>query len=339
MFFLTTVVGSYPRPRWLIDELIKLQGKQKESESKFNAEVEEAFCKATKEIIEEQENLGIQLITDGQLRWNDALAYIAEKISGFEMNGLIRYYDNNFYYRRPEIVSNIEWVEPILVNDFLFSKKLSKKSEVKAVLPGPYTLYNLSINKSSFKKEELILKIGEALSKEIKALQSAGCNVIQIDEPSLVYTPPSSKDGEREVVEESLEKIFKVIFPSTKSMLYTYFSGLKEEHSFLLDLKFDVLGMDFVSGDSKKSNIDFLKEQKVEKKLALGLFDARNVKMESEESIKNLIEKIEKFSYHLESDEFYLNPNSGLEFLPREYALRKLKLISSIVKKLNEENG
>ena len=107
MFF-STVVGSYPRPRWLIDKLIALQGKQKESEDKINAQVEEAFCKATLQTIEKQEDNGTQLVTDGHLRWNDALVHITERIAGFKIGGLLRYYDNNFYYRRPEIIGKIE---------------------------------------------------------------------------------------------------------------------------------------------------------------------------------------------------------------------------------------
>ncbi len=331
MFF-STVAGSYPRPRWLIDGLIELQGKQKESESKIDSQVEEAFRKATSEVIQEQEEAGITLITDGQLRWNDALAHPAEKIPGFQMGGLIRYYDNNFYYRRPEVTGEVKWAEPILVDDFNFAKTSAKKCAVKSILPGPYTLHKLSANKTSLKGDGLILKLGEIFAREVQELQNAGCKFIQIDEPSLVYEPPISED-EREAVKAALEKIFTTISPGTTSILCTYFSALKEEHTFLLDLKFDVLGIDFIS--SPEQNLTFLKEQKVEKKLALGLFDARNVREEREEEIKELIDKISQYCNNL--NEVYLNPNCGLEFLPRKYALRKLKLISAIVKKLNQE--
>ncbi|MDD5111829.1 MAG: hypothetical protein PHG85_04745, partial [Candidatus Altiarchaeota archaeon] len=89
--FTTTVVGSYPRPNWLREELVRREGKQKKAGA-TDLTVGELYKKATAEVIAETESCGINLITDGQLLWTDALASFCEGLEGFKMTGLIRYY-------------------------------------------------------------------------------------------------------------------------------------------------------------------------------------------------------------------------------------------------------
>src|SRR6185436_16988852 len=97
----------------------------------------------TFEVIREQEEAGIELLTDGQIRWYDEQTYIAGRLAGVEINGLIRFFDTNTYYREPIVNGRIAWQEPILVRDYVFAREHATRP-VKAVLTGPYTLARLS---------------------------------------------------------------------------------------------------------------------------------------------------------------------------------------------------
>jgi 5-methyltetrahydropteroyltriglutamate--homocysteine methyltransferase len=87
------------------------------------------------------------------------------------------------------------------------------------------------------------------------------------------------------------------------------------------ELPVDVIGLDFVWG---KANWDALGDTKFEKKLGAGIVDARGTRLESEAEIA---ERIERLAKHLDAYRIYVNPSSGLEYLPRETAFEKLKIM------------
>lgn len=325
--FYKTVVGNYPRPDWLREELLKIEGKQKKV-GHSRKKVEELYSKGTAEVMKEFESSGLDLLTDGHLKWSDALAYFCEGLNGFKMTGLIRFYDNNFYYRQPEVVGKISWVKSFFTDDFNYARKCTQR-HVKCVLPGPYTLARLCKNSYYSSIEWLMVDLASAIAMEASALAKAGCRFIQIDEPSLVHDKEIKADVAK--IKEALEKIESAFSGTT--MLYTYFGGFNENIVELLDSKFDVIGFDFVEG---KNNIKFLKEHPIKKDVALGLINARDILMEKPDEIKKKIRKIINLT---SPKDVYVNPNWGLELIPREYALKKLRLLLATVDELKEEIG
>ena len=89
----------------------------------------------TVEVIGEQERAGIDVITDGQIRWQDPVTYIAGSLKGYEIGGLIRYFDTNTFYRQPEATARVAWQEPILVRDYAFAREHASQP-VKPVVTG-----------------------------------------------------------------------------------------------------------------------------------------------------------------------------------------------------------
>jgi 5-methyltetrahydropteroyltriglutamate--homocysteine methyltransferase len=65
-----------------------------------------------------------------------------------------------------------------------------------------------------------------------------------------------------------------------------------------------------------------MKHARFEKKLGLGIVDARNTRLESAEQISEAIKRVSEL---VPSDRLYVNPSCGLEYLPRETAFEKLK--------------
>src|SRR3990170_6997296 len=112
----TTVAGSYPkipnrpRPARLRQAIARLDRGEITAEELAQVEDE-----VTIEVIGEQVEAGLDLVTDGQIRWEDDQTRIAQRLDGFEITGLIRYFDTNTYYRQPNVTGPVGWREPILV--------------------------------------------------------------------------------------------------------------------------------------------------------------------------------------------------------------------------------
>src|SRR5205814_10405282 len=134
--------------------------------------VQQSVAKAT---IREQEEAGLDLVTDGQIRWNDPVSHLAGKLEGVKVNGLLRFFDTNFYFRQPIITAKLGWKGPWVQDEFIFAKKISKK-QVKQVLTGPYTLAKLSIVQTNAYPHlrDLVMDIADLMAREVEGLVRAG---------------------------------------------------------------------------------------------------------------------------------------------------------------------
>ncbi len=119
---IATVVGSYPkipnkpRPARLRNAINKLDRGQITPE-----ELAQVADEVTIEVLEEQADAGLDLVTDGQIRWDDEQTYLARGLEGVSISGLIRWFDTNMYYRQPAIEAAITWREPITLRDYSFA--------------------------------------------------------------------------------------------------------------------------------------------------------------------------------------------------------------------------
>jgi len=102
----TTVIGSYPRPKWL-REFIKgyREGKYKEDQ------LREAFDDAVIAVVHDQEDAGVDIPSDGEQRRDEMVEYFAERIGGFVFYGPVRVWGNN-YFRKPAVVSKLKYKGP-----------------------------------------------------------------------------------------------------------------------------------------------------------------------------------------------------------------------------------
>ncbi|OGC84617.1 MAG: hypothetical protein A2W07_05910, partial [candidate division Zixibacteria bacterium RBG_16_43_9] len=225
-------------------------------------------------------------------------------------------FNNNVYYRKPVIKSRIAFKDYTTLEDYKFAKANSSK-KLKVVLPGPLTWAKLSLDEYYKNLKTLVEDFSQILRKEAQRLDQEGVEYIQFDEPSLCNFPQ-----EIGLVKESLKIITSGL--KAKSILFSYFGSIKNLTPELLNLAVDIIGIDLVS---KPENLDALLEADVKKEVILGCLDARNTKMEDEKEIFKLIEKVAK---KIPPEKIYVSPSCGLEFLPHENALKKIKLLSSI---------
>ncbi len=157
----------------------------------------------------------------------------------------------------------------------------------------------------------LALAFAEALNQEARALQNAGASLIQINEPAILqfkddYTTFAAACSR---VTEGL---------TCEKALYLYFGDVEGIYPQILDLPFDLIGLDFVMGSQ---NGALLKRSPFTKKLGLGIIDARNTRLESPDGIAEMIRTL---GDGIDPDRIHVSPSAGLEFLPREVAQEKL---------------
>lgn len=316
---ITTVVGNYPKipnlphPAKLRKAIADFEAGKITSDDLHKVEDE-----VTLEVIGEQIEAGVDQITDGKIRWEDEQTYLARKLRGFTINGLIRYFDSNTYYRQPICEGRVVWTEPITVRDYEFAVKHSTKP-VKAALTGPYTLARLSANKHYASFADFVIALAGALHQEARALERAGATFIQFDEPAIL-----KHKSDWPIFEEAMKRLANGL--TVKLALYTYFGDVDGIYPQILSLPFAVIGLDFVQG---AQNWNVIKRAPFTKELGLGIVDARNTKLESVEELHRAFDKI---SRNVPLDQVQVNPTCGLEFLPRERAQEKLVNMVKAVK-------
>lgn len=324
MKILTASSGSYPRVGDKPGQLRLRKAYRKwEVGDISDQELEEVYIDYTEEVIREQEEAGLDVVTDGQLRWHDPISHFAKEIDGCNINGLLRYFDTNFYFRQPVVEESLDPPDNFVVDEFV-SAKHHTNTTVKPVITGPYTLARYSIDKRYGDLFDLTLEFADILGREIEKLIDAGADEIQIDEPGIL------KNKEDYPI---FSKAFRTLAKSCKDSqldLYFYFGDSASIYDDLQELPADLLALDFTYSPELP---DLIEEKGSEKPLGLGLIDARNTKMERVEEIVPIVERI---ALNIDADKVYLNPTTGVEYLPRKRAHEKLENMVEIADRAKE---
>jgi 5-methyltetrahydropteroyltriglutamate--homocysteine methyltransferase len=312
--------SSYPRigesPEY---QLLRRTIAQWEKGERTEADRSAAEDRMTELALSEQLHAGLDILTDGQIRWYDPISHVAGKLSGIRINGLLRFFDTNSYFRQPVIHGPIVWSRPLLVGDFLSAQAKSSRP-MKPVLTGPYTLAKLSIQEEGHagKLEPVLEGYTAALAREIAALAAAGATVIQVDEPALLKHPTDFPLFARSAATLAAGK------GHAHLALSFYFGDAAPLYARLQTLPVDILGFDFTYSPQL---IDIIANQGSDKVLVLGLVDGRNTRLEDPAAVARQLEKITR---RMDSRPVYLGPSCGLEHLPRDRAELKLRHLTTI---------
>lgn len=322
MTIATTVIGSYPKPPAEGDgfTLRKTLHAVERGEASAN-DVLAAQDDLVRTVIAEQEEAGIALVTDGAVRWDDIVTPFASHMAGFEIGGLLRWFDNNVYYRRPVCVGPVEWRGPASVRAYEFAATVAS-AQVKAVIPGPISFARLSVDEHYLDHKQFVLAIARVLAQEVFELEAAGARVIQLDEPSLPDSPEDLALARRAlaIITEELD--------AAETLVCTYFDDCKRIADGLDALPVDGIGFDLVAGPG---NLEVIKGLGSEKRVQAGVVDARNTKLEQTDV---LAEQMEALAALVGAERLRVAPSCGLEFLPREKARAKLEKLTEAAKKV-----
>ena len=318
------ICGSYPRPPELRKAIDRYEKGYITKE-----ELNSVYLKSLRMIIEIQERAGLNIISSGLLMWDDLLRPFAKGLEGIKLDGLLRFFDNNFYYRVPVIVDKIRRKKPIVLSE---AKNLAKHTTrlKKLVLPGPFTFIQLSRNEYYSSMRSLADDILDALVDEIKELAKF-IDFLQIDEPSLVDSEVPI-DNRKEGVNLVNELVSRIVIPRDKIIVATYFHLDEQCYQILLNLKTG-LHIDMVSTPRKAFNA--LKEYGFKGDLiSLGLIDSRNIKVENVEKIAN---KAYDILDEIHAKAVIFSTNTWLDYIPFENARSKVEVLGKLLQIMRGE--
>jgi 5-methyltetrahydropteroyltriglutamate--homocysteine methyltransferase len=131
-------------------------------------------------VIAEQEEAGLEILSDGHVRWDDRIGALAERIEGLELGEPEPYFDTGTTYRRPLPIREPRWDGPILLDGWKVAAAASPLP-VKATIVGPYTLAYLCAP-GAVGRDRLTMVLADVLSHELRSLFQAGCPLVQVDE-------------------------------------------------------------------------------------------------------------------------------------------------------------
>jgi len=178
----TTTVGSFPRPAWLAD--------REGTSVRFrldDAALREAQDDATVVALHIQEQVGLDLLTDGEQRRPHFIGHVLANLEGIDV---LAPRLKTVYRRRvmprpvPRVVGPVRRREPLVVDDLRFARAHTTRP-LKMAVPGPMTVVDSTYDEAYGDEAALAMDVAAALNAEILALQAAGCDVVQIDEPAM----------------------------------------------------------------------------------------------------------------------------------------------------------
>ncbi|WP_290816655.1 methionine synthase [Halovivax sp.] len=308
-FLLTTVVGSYPKPKWLN----RARELYEDPEVDFDDENwEEATNDASRLIANEHERAGLDVVVDGEMRRNEMVEFFAHRIEGYEFNGPVKVWGHN-YFDKPSVVDEVSYDETWLVEEYEFTASVSDRP-VKVPITGPYTLANWSFNEAYDDLESLAYDLADLVNEEIEKLVEAGARYIQIDEPALATTP-----DDHAIVGGCLERIVDDVPDDVRVGLHVCYGDYSRIYPEILEFPVDEFDLELANGDYDQ--LDVFKDPAFTKDLALGVTDAHVAEVESVEQIER---NVRKGLEVVPPEQLVISPDCGLKLLPREVAYGKM---------------
>lgn len=319
---IATAVSHYPRVGDEPGEQLLRRTIARADRGDATAEdVRAAEEEATRAALAEQEAAGLDLVTDGQVRWPDPITYVVRGLEGFTSGGLLRWFDSNTYYRQPRAVGEVRWTRPILRDDLEFATRHASRP-VKAVVTGPYTLAVLS-DPGARGVERVTLELADALNEELRSVAAGSPAWIQIDEPAIARNPGVRYPRRFDLFREAVHRVVDGVRAPLALAIY---HGSAADVPDLFELPFSLLALDFVQGPDNRALLDAWPPGVG---LGLGIVDARNVRMEDAAELAAAIRRVRTATGVAE---LHVHPSCGLEFLPRECARRKLSVLAQAVR-------
>jgi 5-methyltetrahydropteroyltriglutamate--homocysteine methyltransferase len=316
---LTTSVGSLPKPDYLAKA--RSQARRGEITPQALRALEE---QATTEWIRRQEELGIDILVDGEQYRGDMVAYFAEHLGGFRQSELVRSYGNR-YYRKPIIAGRIARRRPITVDWWRFAQGLTDRP-VKGMLTGPYTIMDWSFNEHYPSRRAATLAIAEVVRAEARDLEQAGAQYIQIDEPAI-----STRPEEMDLAIEALGRVTKGL--RAKTITHICYGDFKTIGPKLPRLPVDQIDLEFANRNFELLDV-FRRLPGFRKEVGLGIVDVHSHRTETvEEAAANLRKALKVFR----PERVTVDPDCGLKTRSVDEAVAKLRVVVEAARVVREE--
>ncbi len=327
----STVVGSYPQPDWLIDR--EALGSHSVPRVRMTDAwripepyLREAQDDATVVAIRDMERAGIDTITDGEIRRESYSNRFATALDGVDADNPATIHTAGGEARTvPRIVAPVRWRGPVEVGDVEFLRAHTDRG-TKITLPGPFTMAQQASNEAYDDPDELVMDFATAVNQEALALQHAGADVIQLDEPWLRNDP----DGARRIAVAAIDRALDGLSVTTVVHLCFGYAALvgaknRNRYDFLGELSDSVAQQISIEAAQPRLDVGQLAELSP-KVIVLGVLDLGDDTVETPEQVAD---RIRAALAHVPAERIVPAPDCGMKYLPRDRAFGKLQALSA----------
>lgn len=313
--FPTSVVGSYAVPEWLAN--VKTDFFQRRLSRSVLDEVHLAALKAA---VKDQELAGVDVVTDGEVRRDNSLDYFLVRLPGVDVDNPSKAYYLDFF---PTVVRAEITPEPLgLVDDYRLVASLTAH-RVKCTITGAYSMLRRLRDEHYGDDRRLGLALAAAVNAELRRLQEAGCDFLQIDDEYIAGFPDDIAWAV-ELVNRCLEGIH------VKKALHICFGNRYGKPSWagdyryltptIFDADIDQLILEFARRG--QTDLGIFRDSPPPFEIGLGVIDVKDWEVESPEIVAK---RIIQATSSVRSDKLWINPDCGLRHLSVAVARGKLQ--------------
>ncbi|MBP2250745.1 5-methyltetrahydropteroyltriglutamate--homocysteine methyltransferase [Halarchaeum solikamskense] len=309
MEHVATTAGLFPIPDAQRGRLVDLTGRGKGAliDGDESADVAAAYDAARERLVAAQREAGLDRVVEGQARWDDMLAHPLCVHENVRAGDVVRYYDNNNFYREPVVTGPLT-EDGDLAADLSAAARLT--DSLQAVVPGPYSLTDLARDEQYGSSAAFLDGLADFLAGEVDAFPDAVDTVLVL-EPSLVTSPPDDDAHVR--VRDALAAVNAAT--DADVVVHTYWGALGEKlHAHLLDTDVAALGYDLVS--AHEECVYLVQEYGTADSVALGVVDGQNTRVEAPETVADRLSWFRESVPVSDFETVYATPNTELFYLP-----------------------
>ncbi len=327
----TTTIGSFPQS----PEVRKQRADWKNK--RITDEAYDTFLKnEIKRWIEIQEEIGLDVFVHGEFERNDMVEFFGEKLQGFLVTrfGWVQSYGSRAV-KPPIIYGDVKWTAPLTVKETVYAQSLTDKP-VKGMLTGPVTILNWSFERVDIPRATVQDQIALAINEEVLALEKAGIQVIQVDEPALREGLPLRQEFHAAYLEKAVHS-FKLATSSVadETQIHTHmcYSQFGQIIHAIHDLDADVISI-----ETSRSHGDLIKDfEDINYYLGIGLgvYDIHSPRIPTEEEITTAIHRALK---EIDRSLFWVNPDCGLKTRKEDEVKAALSVLVNSAKKLRQDH-
>jgi 5-methyltetrahydropteroyltriglutamate--homocysteine methyltransferase len=323
---LTSVVGSYPQPDWLVDRalLTKLMAPRVRVREIWRIppeRLEEAQDDATIVAIREQERAGIDIITDGEIRRESYSNKFANALDGIARDRVGEVIGRTGAKIPVPVVNGpIRRREPVEVRDVRFLREHTDKT-IKITLPGPFTMTQQVVNEHYRDDESLAFAYADAVNEEIRDLFAAGADVVQLDEPWLQARAENARRYGVKAINRALDGVQGT---TALHLCFGYAALVKDKpssgYSFLAELADSAAQQISIEAAQPKLDLGALRALGG-KTVLVGVLDLADPRVETPEQVAGRIRAALEV---VSPERLIVTPDCGMKYLPRAVAFGKL---------------
>jgi 5-methyltetrahydropteroyltriglutamate--homocysteine methyltransferase len=336
--FPTSLVGSYPQPDWLIDRA-RLAGRlpprvrARELWRVAPENLDEAQDDATVVAIKAQEEAGLDIITDGEIRRESYSNHFATALDGVDVDNPGTALDRSGQPNPvPRVVGPIERTRAVTVDDVAFLRAHTDRT-IKMTVPGPFTMSQQAQNDYYPDDESMAMAYADACNAEVHDLFEAGADIVQLDEPYMQARPNAARAYGLEALNRALAGAGGT---TAVHVCFGYAAIIHERpsgYSFLPELA--QCTCDQVSIETAQSRLDLaVLGDLAEKTIILGVIDLSDHAVETPEVVAERVRRALPF---VDAERIVVAPDCGMKYLPRHSANGKMRAMEKAAAELRSD--